>query len=344
MLVSRSRLWLAFGTVALSALAVLLVYLVALRVFGVKSSAAVAAGVAAFSPTFVLFSPVLATEHLFVVLMLLAVLSVLGLEVPSRARALTVGLVLGAAILTRGEGVFYVPAVLAAIWVGRPSWPLSSRLGLTALAVAGITLVVGPWYLRNEVVIGGGTGLSSSAGHNFYFAHNPSDDYGYVPDGTPLYGLDMVEQNRRGFTLAFEYLREDPLSVLRDARRGTIELFRAPDYALFWSTRQAAYPGDPAFEEKSLRFLDLAGQIVRVGAAAALALSAAALVGFRAWPSRLKTLILPLILSSWVLRTVIYWAQPRYRYFIDVMLTLVVAVTLVALWEWRQSRAAAAPS
>ena len=63
----------------------------------------------------------------------------------------------------------------------------------------------------------------------------------------------------------------------------------------------------------------------------ALALAAASLLAWRSWPRRLWLAIIPLMATSFFVRTVIYWAQPRYRYFVDVLLLLLVAIAVAQL-------------
>jgi hypothetical protein len=48
-------------------------------------------------------------------------------------------------------------------------------------------------------------------------------------------------------------------------------------------------------------------------------------------------LVVPLILSSWLLRTVLYWAKPRYGYFIHVMLIFVAVIALAAIIDANRS-------
>lgn len=64
---------------------------------------------------------------------------------------------------------------------------------------------------------------------------------------------------------------------------------------------------------------------------ALLALAVAALFAYRTWTRQLIWLIVPLIASSWILRTVIYWAKPRYGYFIQVILVFVAALAVSAI-------------
>ncbi|MEE8129453.1 MAG: glycosyltransferase family 39 protein [Vicinamibacterales bacterium] len=330
MLVSRADLWLGFGMVVVSTASCLLIYLVARRVLARERPSLIAAAIFAFLPVFVLYSPVLATEHLFIVLMLLAMLAVVTLRGSTGWRELAVGLLLGLAILTRGEALFYAPAFLFYLWVGTAT-PRRIRLRQSMLIIIGIVVVLVPWYVRNAVVVTGETGLSASAGVNFYFAHNDSGFYGAYTEGSPLQGLSAVDASREGWRLAFEYLRENPLRLVKDTRRATQELFGDPDYALFLSTRDIRFRGDPDHFDKALRFTTSLGQALRLTATLLIAAAAFSLLLVPLWTRPLATLVLPLIVSSWALRTVIYWAIPRYGYFISVMLVLFSALTIDAL-------------
>ena len=330
MLVSRADLWLGFGMVLVSTASCLLIYLVARRVLARERPSLIAAAIFAFLPVFVLYSPVLATEHLFIALMLLAMLAVVTLRGSTGWRELAVGLLLGLAILTRGEALFYAPAFLFYLWVGTAT-PKRIRWRQSMLIIIGIVVVLVPWYVRNAVVVTGDTGLSASAGVNFYFAHNDSGFYGAYTEGSPLQGLSAVDASREGWRLAFEYLRENPLRLVKDTRRATQELFGDPDYALFLSTRDIRFRGDPDHFDKALRFTTSLGQALRLTATLLIAAAAFSLLLVPLWTRPLATLVLPLIVSSWALRTVIYWAIPRYGYFISVMLVLFSALTIDAL-------------
>jgi len=148
-----------------------------------------------------------------------------------------------------------------------------------------------------------------------------------------LDGLNTEEANRLGWELGFAYLREDPVHLIRDVGYGTVELLGTPRYALFWSTRGLEAGGDPldptSFVEKPTPFGWLLDALLAIPAL--LVLGAAALLAYRRWSRRFVWLVLPLIASSWILRTVIYWAKPRYGYFIHVMLVFVAAIALSAI-------------
>jgi 4-amino-4-deoxy-L-arabinose transferase-like glycosyltransferase len=334
-LFSRTALWLSLSSVMLSTLSVGLIYAIGLRIYAKRRTALIAAALFAILPMFVFFSPVLATEHLFIVFMLAAMLSLVSLAPRSTALAIFVGVFAGLAILTRGEGVFYVPALVLFLWVGSAIPSRKDRLRMTLLIGLGLIIITGPWYVRNSLIASPDTGLSAGAGINFYFSHNDSGIYGWYPEGSPLDGLNTEEANRLGWELGFAYLRENPTHLIRDVGYGTGQLLTTPDYALFWSTRgleQGGDPLDPAFfYAKDIRFRWVSDFILAIPVL--LVLSAAALFAYRTWSRQVIWLILPLIASSWILRTVLYWAKPRYGYFIHVMLVFIAALAIAAIIE-----------
>ncbi len=342
-LISRSSLWLGFSSVVLSTVSVGLVYAIGLRIYAHRRTAVLAAALFAFLPLFVLFSPVLATEHLFIVFMLSALLGLVHLGARNSVIATLVGIFAGLAILTRGEAVFYVPALVLFVWFGAGLPGAKERLRMTLLVGLGIVIIIGPWYVRNSFLASPDTGLSAGAGINFYFAHNDSGLYGWYPEGSPLEGHNTEEANRLGWELGLAYLREDPAHLLRDVGYGTVELLKTPEYALFWSTRGLEAGGDaldPAsFTEKDVPF----GWLLEAALAVPflLVLGAAALLAYRTWSRQIVWLILPLIASTWILRTIIYWAKPRYGYFLSVMLVFIAAIAVAAIVD--TNRRAASP-
>lgn len=334
-LVSRSAMWLAFSSVTLSTASIGLIYAVGLRMYPSRTPALIAAGLFAGLPLFVLFSPVLATEHLFIVLMLSAMLCLVSATSRSTALVLGAGALVGLAMLTRGEAVFYVPALVLFLWMRADRGSVREAARATALLVVGVVVVIAPWYVRNANLASPDTGLSSGAGINFYFAHNDSGLYGWYPEGSPLEGLSTEEANRLGWELGLRYLRENPVRLINDIGYGTVELLRTPEYALFWSTRGLQDGADPLDPESFTTTQISARSIVEFTLAipVLLVLGAAALLTPRSWPRSVVWLVAPLIVSSWLLRTVLFWAKPRYGYFITVMLVFVAALSVTAILD-----------
>ncbi len=150
---------------ALGALTVLLVYLVASRIWS-RRVGLVAAGMTAVFPPLVLLSRELLSESLFLVLMLAAVLCVLAFRASGGAArwAVAAGAACGLAVLTRNVGVVLILPVALGVWTLRPL--LGGRALLAPLLVAlCAALVVTPWAIRNAVEFGRFIPVTSSVGY-----------------------------------------------------------------------------------------------------------------------------------------------------------------------------------
>jgi 4-amino-4-deoxy-L-arabinose transferase-like glycosyltransferase len=133
------------------------------RRLGGPSVGLVAAGIAAVHPMFFAADGGLMSESLY----LLVVTSVLlaayrALEQPSVSRWALLGLLIGAAALTRGEGLVLL---LLALPVGAAvrRQPVSRRLALTGVTVVMSLAVVLPWVVRNSLAFGEPVLLSTNA-------------------------------------------------------------------------------------------------------------------------------------------------------------------------------------
>ena len=154
----------------LDASTVLVVMLVARRVFGVRS--AVAAGfLAATYKLFFYFSGLLQKEALMLFLLMSAMLAILRAAERDRPRAwLPAGSLIGLAALTRGNSLLFAPALLAWIAIeGRGS--LARRAAAGLCFTLGVAAIILPVTLRNFVVGGDLVLLNSQAGQNFYIGN-----------------------------------------------------------------------------------------------------------------------------------------------------------------------------
>lgn len=156
---------------ALGALAVLLLYLIARRIWG-RRIALFAAAVAAIFPPLVLLSKELLSEPLFIALTLGVVLAVLEYRGTRETRwAVLAGVLAGLAALTRNPGPALAIPLLVGLWTGRPrrSWP-AARVPMLALACMALTVF--PWTVRNAVEFGrfvpvtSGTGFAMAGTYN----------------------------------------------------------------------------------------------------------------------------------------------------------------------------------
>ena len=126
---------------AMGSTVAVLVYLMALRAFGLGT--AVIAGLAmALAPFSLFMTTVLLTETLFTFLMAVSV------SFWTRRQAVPAGLFLGAATLTRAAALPLIAAVLLVGLLLKSDRWRNLKLGLVALAI------VAPWTVRNAVTMG----------------------------------------------------------------------------------------------------------------------------------------------------------------------------------------------
>lgn len=353
MLVSRSVAWLSLANVVLSALLAPLAGALASALGWPRRVAVIAAVTVAVDPTFVFFAPVLASEHLYALLLLSALLLAVGgrpepvpgaprtdrrrAALPPAGRYLAAGAVFGVAVLTRPDALFSAPVLVAAAWA---SGGVRRHVAAGA-AVLAATLVVAPWLARNRVVVGPGAGLSTIGGVDFYFAHNDRRYGWHSLAGTPLEGLTEVEASRRGWALGHDHLRHVGLrAVVRDVRTGTARLYLPGGFpfAVYWSTRSAPTDLEPegrreragltAFESGSRWYL-----VVVCGALLSVLLA-------RTVPARAALVLYGVIATNWVGYCVIFFADARFRYATEVACCLLTAHA--AVWLVERLRAGAA--
>lgn len=333
MLVSRSTDWLALANVALSALLILVVYRLARVLTGDERVARLAALVSALSPELVFLSPVLASEHLYVLLLfgsLLLLAPAMTTAAPSRARVILAGLCFGAATLTRPDGLFYLPvaAVLARSHAAR--WTLRYRPVLPFLLC--VLIVVAPWYVRNLVSVGPGAGLSVQGGLTFYYGHNERGA-GYHPlQGTPLDGLGDVERQRKGYEVGWKYISDSrPSQLWGDLMRATAVLFWGTGAgSLDWSTR--AYGSTPDNSTaKPLRARPVLEEVERFGYRSLLVVALLAVVFARRYPR--LWVAYGVVVMTWVCYAGVYLAMTRYRYAAEIAMCILAAVTVSECWR-----------
>jgi 4-amino-4-deoxy-L-arabinose transferase-like glycosyltransferase len=208
----------------LGVLAVLLVYLIAVRLWD-ERTALVAAALAALLPGLFLLSGALNTEPAYLVVELAAVLFALR----SRAAggdlrwAAAAGACCGLAALTRSNGLLLLLPVAVGLMVVRPRL---SRAGLVApaVAVAVAALTVAPWAVRNSLTFDRLVGINAQTGFALAGIYN---EEAYERDGyraswtppeftdryAPLYArrdLDEVELDAELRSEALEWAYDNP--------------------------------------------------------------------------------------------------------------------------------------
>ena len=336
----------AYAQVLLGAVMCGLVYRLARRAAGHKTGL-LAATLVAVNPTYVFATNLLASENLFVLWLVLGLLW--ATRIPATRRTLIVaGVFFGLGALTRAIGLL-VPFVVAAWWLVRAE---SRQIWLhhAATLLVACFVIIAPWTLRNALVVGSPAIVCFGGGLNFYFGHNDAG-IGYRDlASTPMARLTtQASIDRTGYELGARYIAAHPLGFVTRAGHKIAALFESPGYATHsnsaimlpdgWRTdaakRQIA-EAMRARQRNKNRLLD--GLFTHLAAVHSYAILATALGGALLLRRRLTPeLGLMIWLSlAWVGAHVLFWAQPRFRYPMELFLTLLAAYTLVSWRAWRR--------
>jgi len=166
--------------------------------------------VAAF-PLLLVYPLALASENLFVPLLMLALVLVLRAGEQGRARrSALAGLVLGLAALTRSVVTGFVP--LAALWAWRAGGEKHTGLRNGLVLTLCFLLVTVPWAVRNTLLHGQPTWIETTPGYNLYLGYHPQStgtfQYGISLDLLPI--LDDGERHTQGIAAFWRFVRADP--------------------------------------------------------------------------------------------------------------------------------------
>jgi 4-amino-4-deoxy-L-arabinose transferase-like glycosyltransferase len=334
-----------FVQVVLGVLVCWLVYRIGRRAAGARTGI-LAALLVALNPTYVFLTNLLASENLYALWLALG-LWLVGRTWRTRRGFVLPGVVFALGALTRAVGVG-VPAV-AALWLRRRSAGRRAWLVTSAWLLGASALVIAPWTLRNQLVVGSPALVCFGGGLNFYFGHNPVG-IGYRDlQQTPMAGLrDQVAVDAMGYRLGWQYLGQDPFGFWRRGGRKIGALFGSPGYAPHgnsaillpdgWRTdpekaRQAAELR--ARQRAKNRWLD--GLFTHLGTVHSwlllVAAAAAAIVHRTRLPDDLRLAVW--LSLYWVASHVVFWGQPRFRYPMEIPLALLAAFA-VAPWTERR--------
>jgi 4-amino-4-deoxy-L-arabinose transferase-like glycosyltransferase len=205
--------------VALGVISILLVSEITRSLFGDPASL-IAAAIMAASPRSILSTLLIASENLFLPLLLAWVLAMLTAAQKERLKAtLLGGFLLGLATLVR-----------AVAWLLSIPWLLSQlplRLGPRRLAVRFMLLlltqaiVMLPWAIRNSLTLGRATFLTSTGGINLFIGNNPNATGQWYPWLEDMQATDpgfsersLVDQDRSAARAALRWIDQNPLNAV----------------------------------------------------------------------------------------------------------------------------------
>jgi 4-amino-4-deoxy-L-arabinose transferase-like glycosyltransferase len=201
---------------ALGALLAPLAALLAVRLALSRRAALLAGGAAALYPILLFYPLALASENLFIVLMLgTTILLLKAIDEQHPWTSAAAGLLLGLATLTRSMVILVLPLGAAALWARTRSPAQDHSLGRrdALIFTLGACLVVVPWAARNSLVVGRPAFVENSLGYNLFVSYHPQGNGGFAFNvaGIPLRILDDGARDRWSMQQAIEFMRADPV-------------------------------------------------------------------------------------------------------------------------------------
>jgi len=334
---------------ALGALSVLLLYLIAKRVWG-RRTGLLAAALAAVFPPLVMLSRDLVSESLFIALELAAVLCVLNFRRSGGALrwAVAAGVLCGLAALTRNTGLALVLPVLLGVWTLRP-WLRPASLVAPAVLLGCAALAIAPWVVRDQAEFGRFVPVTTSSGFAAAGTYNQdsfrdSGSHGAwrnpqtIRQFTPLFltpGIDEGEADAELRRAARDFAWEHPGYVAETTGWNLLRLFEVAGGSVVDDEGHVV-------DDRGIGSADPAVERAGIAIAAALALLGAfAILRSRSQPRPdgapplipSGPLFLWLVPILMILLAAPIAGLPRYRLPADPFLLILAALGLGWLWD-----------
>jgi 4-amino-4-deoxy-L-arabinose transferase-like glycosyltransferase len=328
----------------LGAIAVWLICLIALRLWG-RRAALVSGAIAAVYPPLLLVGSSLLSESLFIPVTLGAVLTALIQRDTGRLRwGVVTGVLVAVAALTRTSGFILALPLAFLVWTGRPRWSWPALRAPLALLLATVAALV-PWTVRNAVQFHEFVPTSTEGGFALAGTYNPivqgRPDYPafWAP---PVLALQHLEQRHPDWNEAqisdgllhhgLDYIAAHPASILDTLYWDTVRMFNLGDTGFErWGARYEAYPRTLAvvsvYAFWMLALLAIAGAVLARGHPGRRAPAA-----FWWCPAALLLITLP------------FSGDTRYRSVADPFFVLLASFALIAAYRaYRRRVPAGAP-
>jgi 4-amino-4-deoxy-L-arabinose transferase-like glycosyltransferase len=354
--------------VLLGAATVLAVYVLGARLFD-RRVGLVAAALLALFPSQIFFSTLVMTEVFFAALVTVVVLLVVvwtlppspeadpplaeKVDPPGRAavsapsaegnarpaayKLLLLGLLVGYGAITRGEGAMIILVVLLIWWLSRSGWrPFLRR---SALLLAGVMLVMGPWTIRNFIVFRAPVFVSTAVGYalwqgNRADAYNPHDwgfDVKFLDEFADVpYPRKEVEMNNAETREAMDFIVHHPGTETKLLFEKVYHLYREDATGLVWIDGHGGQSSIPDTLEPKLATVANSYYFVVLGWVALT------VPFWFSWRDRSRFL-LPLTLLVLTVTHLAFIPEPRYHFAFIPILCVLAAQGVVTLWRRRSA-------
>jgi 4-amino-4-deoxy-L-arabinose transferase-like glycosyltransferase len=197
-----------------------------------ENVALIAAFLVAIWPILIEFTTILASELIFIFLILSA-LYVWGCKQSSPIlRAITWGALICAATYVRPTALPIIALLPILDWLVNKDW----RAAIQSLMIAAITatLLFSPWVYRNQQIFGEFVLVSANGGANLWMGNNPNSNGGYT-DLTDLPFKNEVARDNYFKKEAIDFIVHNPLSYAQLALKRVLITYKAETIGIVWN-------------------------------------------------------------------------------------------------------------
>ena len=244
---------------------------------------------------------------------------------------------------------------------GKPSAGTASRgpsaawWRQSAVFFGSFLLCLAPWSVRNAVVVGSPALVAHGGGLNFYFGQNDSTPGYREVSRTPMAGLGTAgEIDRRGWELGLQHLVHHPLGFFARGAQKVAALFGSAGYAMqannavrlpegWEEDPERAQQAEAIRSRQRVRAHVLRGVLTQAADAHSWLLLVGGVAACLFWqrlPAGLR--LMAWIALAWVGAHVLFWAQPRFRYPLEIPLALLASFALLGAFSALRARLGAA--
>jgi 4-amino-4-deoxy-L-arabinose transferase-like glycosyltransferase len=312
--------WIRIVQIALSAWIVFMIYRLGFRMGGSRV-ALVSACLASLYPLWAFFSAMIMAETLLVFLVtMICFLGMSYVESPGIWKGIGLGVTMGLGLLCKPIVLAWIPGIAFVLWLKTPAGKRRVFMNQTVAIVCGFLVVVVPWTVRNELVTGHRFLISSNLGMNLLVGHEPGARGSYRDGRNYLAmhkrigqgGSDAIESDRLVAREVFSWIVEDPSRAF---------VLGAKKVFLFWNSVLEGAP------KRAVAVHFLSGSAICILGIWGL---------FRHREDTLAWFVGSAVIA-WTLVHAVFFAHPRFRLPIDVILMPFAASQLLASWEWVSS-------
>jgi len=237
-------------TILISVACVALTYHLAWQMLRRRSVAMLAACFLAGLPGFIVYSSLISTDALFMLLTTLCLVLALRRGEADRNRTVVMGglcgVVAGATALVRATALALLPMWAVVRWLATGN-KRRTAIWLASAAMS-MALVMLPWTVRNYMRFGVLIPVSTNGGVNFWIGNNPQAYGGYSfpkNDSNPLFPLigQELEIDRKGYELGKQFIRQNPQRALELLPAKVFYLYNSNDFGFHWNRLSAVVAG-----------------------------------------------------------------------------------------------------